>query len=123
MRIQAATLSTSHSFHAYGIFVDDGKALTVSRQDGDAFATLAVHSFARRLAKNTTYRLKASIRGAPPQLTGIVERLDGTIWTEVARAQFNDTSDRRIDNAGLIGLQGDDTVSFDYDNFEYTRRD
>ena len=67
--------------------------------------------------------LKASVRGAPPQLTGVVERLDGATWTEIARGQLDDTSNRRIDEAGLIGLQGDDTVSFDYDNFEYTRLD
>lgn len=123
LRIQAATLATPRSFCAYGIFVDDGQSLTISRQDGDSFAVLANHSFAQTLARNRTYRLKASVRGAPPQLTGVVELLDGTTWTEIARAQFNDTSNRRIDEAGLIGLQGDDTVSFDFDNFEYTRLD
>lgn len=123
LRIQAETLSTPRAFKAYGIFVDDGQSLTISRQDGDTFATLAKQPFAEPLARNSTYRLKASIRGAPPQLTGVVERLDGATWTEIARGAFTDTSNRRIDEAGLIGLQGDDTVSFDYDNFEYTRLD
>ena len=123
LRIQAATLATPRVFNAYGIFVDDGQSLVVARQDGDSYVTLATQSFAQRLVRNTTYRLKASIRGAPPQLTGVVERLDGATWSEIARAQLGDTSNRRIDEAGLIGLEGDDTVSFDFDNFEYTRLD
>jgi hypothetical protein len=119
VRVQSATVGTANVLDGYILYLNDGSGQAVlGRQNGAAFvntlATLAIGT----LDPAQRYRLRLRAVGTDPvDVTGWVERLEGSDWVVVAQGTATDGAAARIATAGSVGFGGFVENSYRYDNF------
>ena len=118
-RLQAATVSAPSVLDGYILYINNGNAAVLGRQNGSSFVTaLATIPLSEPLSTNGTYRLRLSATGTGTvTVSGAVERLSENGFVDIGSASVDDASPDRIANAGMSGVGGHVEDAYSYDNF------
>jgi hypothetical protein len=86
-RVQRGTINNANTLNSYILYVDDylnPEALVIAVQPDNTSLNecyLSIINFTQPLVNGTRYRLRLIVQGTSPvQLTGLIERFDGSTW-------------------------------------------
>jgi hypothetical protein len=119
-RVQTGTVASGDVLDGYILYVNNstGQAI-LGRQRGSAFVvSLATVGFSETLNTSARYRMRIGAYGTTSvQVSGFVERWNGTAWVVIGSATVTDTSAQRLSTAGSAGFGGYVEAAYRYDNF------